>query len=277
MGPVMHRLGERLTAAHPGVRVEVDASGPPRAPAGLAAGRAQIGFTGRTYWPPELAAIERAHGRAPLQFVVGAGAYDNKIVTHTMAVLVHERNPLQALTLTQVKDLFSTGRVALWRQLGLKAPWAGREIRLYAGKYGTGAAEFVRDTALGGGPWHPRVKEFPTDEAAVSALAADENGLALVELGFVVPGVLALALADRETEPAFLPTIEHVTSRRYPLARLLYIHVVPPLPGRRLDPLVSEFMHLVLSREGQQEVVAAGYLPLPAAMIEVERQKLAPR
>lgn len=277
MGPLMQRLGERLMAVHPGVRVQVDAGGPPRAPAGLADGTAQIGFTGRTYRPAEVTAIERAHGRPPLQFLVGAGAYDNKAITQTMAVLVHEKNPLTSLTLGQVKELFSGEQEPSWSALGLPKKWAARPVNVYAGKFGTGAAEFVRETVLGGADWHPRVREFATDEAAVETLLADENGLALVGLGFLEPGTRVLALAAGETEPAYRPTRAHVESRCYPLARLLYFHVVAPPSGEPLDPLVSEFLRLILSREGQQEVAAAGYLPLQAGMIEVERQKLASR
>lgn len=274
MGPLMHRLGELLRAAHPGVQVSVDAGGPPRAPAGLADGTAQIGFTGRTYRPAELAAIERTRGRQPLQFLVGAGAYDNRTITHTMVVLVHERNPLPALTLVQVRRLFSDEARPTWSGMGLPKEWTDRPINLYTGKFGTGAAEFVRETVFAGGDWSRRVWEFVTDEAAVTALLADENGLALAGLGFAVPAARVLAMAARETQPAFLPTKEHVLDRRYPLARLLYFHVIAPSHGERLDPLVSEFLRLVLSDQRKQEVAVAGYLPLPARMVQVERAKL---
>jgi phosphate transport system substrate-binding protein len=45
-------------------------------------------------------------------------------------------------------------------------------------------------------------------------------------------------------------------------------------PGKPLDPLVREFMNLVLSREGQEVVVKDGYLPLTAGMVSEERGKL---
>jgi phosphate transport system substrate-binding protein len=275
MGPLMHRLGELFGVIHPGAQVIVDASGPPRAPAGLATGAAQIGFTGRTFRPAELAAIVETHGRPPLQFLIGTGAYDNKVVTHTMAVVVSDGHPLQALTLAQVRVLFSSNTVPSWAALGLSLEWANRPVNLYAGKFGTGAAEFVRETVFLGDDWSRRVREFPTDEAAIEALRADGNGLALVGLGFVVPGTRALALATDETTPAYVPSRAHVESRQYPLARLLYFHVRAPAPGERIDPLVREFLRLVLSQQGQREVAASGYLALPAAMVEAEREKLA--
>ena len=41
-----------------------------------------------------------------------------------------------------------------------------------------------------------------------------------------------------------------------------------------LDPVVQEFLHLVLSREGQEIVVKDGYYPLPAKIVQEELAKL---
>ena len=60
---------------------------------------------------------------------------------------------------------------------------------------------------------------------------------------------------------------------KYPLARFLYVYV-NRAPGKPLDPLVREFLKLVLSREGQEVVVKDGYLPLTAAIVSEERKKL---
>lgn len=274
MGPWMTRLGEIFRAAHPGVEVRVDAGGPPRAPVGLAAGKAHIGFTGRTYWPAEQAAIMRAQGRPPLQFRVGAGAYDNKAITHTMTVVVPVRSSLTGLSLAAVRALFSSHGPAAGARLGLGGPGAP-PLRLHTGKFGTGAAEYVRETAFAGGDWHPEVTEWPTDEQAVAAVAADPGAIALVGLGFVASGTRPLALRIGEAGPFHAPTRENVLQRRYPLARCLFFHVNAPAPGRPLDPLLVEFIRLALSPAGQAELAAAGYLPLPDEDLRVERDRLA--
>jgi phosphate transport system substrate-binding protein len=62
-------------------------------------------------------------------------------------------------------------------------------------------------------------------------------------------------------------------SGTYPLARFLYLYV-NRAPGKALDPLVGEFLKLVLSREGQEVVVKDGYLPLTAAIVAEERRKV---
>ncbi len=60
---------------------------------------------------------------------------------------------------------------------------------------------------------------------------------------------------------------------KYPLARFLMIYV-NQTPGRPLDPLVKEFLRMVLSKEGQEVVVKDGYLPLTATIFQQEHDKL---
>jgi phosphate transport system substrate-binding protein len=59
----------------------------------------------------------------------------------------------------------------------------------------------------------------------------------------------------------------------YPLGRYLYIYV-NRAPNKPLDPLILEFLKLVLSKEGQEVVLKDGYLPLPAKVLQAELEKL---
>ncbi len=45
-------------------------------------------------------------------------------------------------------------------------------------------------------------------------------------------------------------------------------------PGKPLDPLVREFLKLILSKDGQEVVVKDGYLPLPPAIVAEELKKV---
>ncbi len=62
-------------------------------------------------------------------------------------------------------------------------------------------------------------------------------------------------------------------SGKYPLSRYLYVYV-NKAPGKPLDPLVKEYLKLILSKEGQEVVVKDGYLPLPASVATEELKKL---
>lgn len=66
-----------------------------------------------------------------------------------------------------------------------------------------------------------------------------------------------------------------VTAGSSPYGRDLYFYV-RRLPGQPVDPLVREYLPLVLSRDGQAIIVGQpkGYLPLTAAKARAELSKL---
>jgi phosphate transport system substrate-binding protein len=74
--------------------------------------------------------------------------------------------------------------------------------------------------------------------------------------------VKVIALQAAPNGPAISPTYEGVASATYPLSRLTYFNVNKK-PGEPLDPAVAEFLHFILSRQGQAIVRDQGiYMPL---------------
>ncbi|MCY3987367.1 MAG: hypothetical protein OXF94_02045, partial [Gammaproteobacteria bacterium] len=70
-------------------------------------------------------------------------------------------------------------------------------------------------------------------------------------------------------------TVENIQARRYPLwgDQSLWVSVAP---GKKINPKAAEFIRYVLSREGQEQIMADGkYLPLPAEAVAGELNKLA--
>lgn len=280
MGPMVLRWMAIFNRAHPKVGFLFDSKGPPTAPAGLAAGSAQIGFLGRRFKDPELAALLAKQGHPPRQFTISAGAYSDKEMTSTMAVFVHPDNPLRRLTLAQLDAIFSATRkrshphpITSWGQLGLTGEWAGKPIHIYRTQTDRGRLDFVKEVALLDGEWKQAVKELPEDDASVATVASDVYGMCIAGLGYGTSGVRSLALAANEAGPSFSASLENVASRRYPLSRLVFIFV-NHTPGKPLEPLIKEFLRVALSRDGQQAALAVGFLPLPAGMVRAELAKL---
>ncbi|HEV2947068.1 MAG TPA: hypothetical protein VGX70_06815, partial [Gemmataceae bacterium] len=56
---------------------------------------------------------------------------------------------------------------------------------------------------------------------------------------------------------------EHAYTNEYPLARFLLIYVNYK-PKSELDPLRREFIKYVFSKQGQQDVIKDGYMPVLA-------------
>jgi phosphate transport system substrate-binding protein len=99
-------------------------------------------------------------------------------------------------------------------------------------------------------------------------------GIGYSALAYGSGAVRVLPLARSDTSSFIEPSRENAINGSYPLARLLYIYVNHD-PAEAWDPLVTEFMRMVLSLQGQQQVTRDGYAPLPFAVAQREMQKLA--
>jgi phosphate transport system substrate-binding protein len=117
------------------------------------------------------------------------------------------------------------------------------------------------------------VKEQPGSASVVQGITSDRYGIGYSGIGYRTSGVKVVPLAESEGGAVSGGSYEDVVSGTYPLARYLYLYVNRP-PGKPLDPLVHEFVKLILSRDGQEVVVKDGYLPLTAQLVSEEQAKL---
>ncbi len=117
------------------------------------------------------------------------------------------------------------------------------------------------------------MKEQPGSASVVQGVESDKGAIGYSGIGYQTSGVRALPLSKRKGDTAYEPTYANALNGKYPLARALYVYVNKH-PIRGLDKLTTEFLTLVLSREGQEVVVKDGYLPLPASLASKERGKL---
>jgi phosphate transport system substrate-binding protein len=67
------------------------------------------------------------------------------------------------------------------------------------------------------------------------------------------------------------PNSDNAYSGQYPISRFLYIYLNKS-PNQALDPLRSEFVKYVYSKQGQEAVVKDGYFPVTG---EIAKEDLA--
>jgi phosphate transport system substrate-binding protein len=106
-GKLGQDLARAYMARHPEVEVRWEALGSATAFVGLLDGSAQLGASSRTVKESELADA-RKMGVELREYVIG---YDG------IAVIVHPDNPVSALTVAQLSDVF-TGKVRNWSEVG---------------------------------------------------------------------------------------------------------------------------------------------------------------
>lgn len=267
----MTRWSKGFMALYPGVKIEVQGQGSATAPPALLAEVAQFGPMSRPLTPEESSAFEAKFGYKLTQFRVAVDA---------LAVYVNKDNPINCLTLQQVNRIFSStrrvafgGDIATWGDVGMSGDWAAKPIALYGRNEISGTYAFFREMALYDGEYKPDVKKQPSSEAVVQMVANDRYAIGYSGIGYKTPGVRTVPLAIAEGSACVDTSAEAAYSRKYPLARYLYIYINKK-PDASLDPLRREFIKYILSKGGQTETEAGGFYSITNADREYDLKKL---
>lgn len=262
---------EAFLEHHSTVKIQIEGKGGDTPASALIRRFSQIGPMARPMNEQELAAFDKLWGYRPTQITV---AFD------ALAVFVHPDNPVPALSLKQLDQIYSSTfkrggvDVTTWGGLGLTDEWNAMPITLFGRNSASGTYSFVQERFLKSGSFKATVQEKPGSTAVVQAVAKERGAIGYSAASYLTAAVRAVPVSDGE-QPAVLPTPEHVLAGTYPLSRALYLYI-DKKPGVAVDPLVAEFIRLILSRTGQQIVVKDGFFPLSAAMVVQQRALLDP-
>lgn len=256
MAPLAQAWAQSFHALNPEWDVAVAGGGSGVGLAALLDGTAAVALSSRPAAPDEEA--QAAAGGYRLRSILAG--YDG------IAIIVPATNPVAALTLDEVRQLF-TGEIDNWRAVGgpdqLVVP-IGREGT--SGTHDSFAALVLGDAALA-----DRALLLPSHRATVVAVAQTPGAIGYVSLAHVGDGVKALALAAGGSGSgpgesgsaadgsgqAVAPSAESIATGQYSLARPLWLYVREPAP-----PEAEQFLEHVLSPTGQVAVQRAGYVPV---------------
>lgn len=271
MNNLMTFWAEGFNRYYGDVKVQVEGKGSSTAPKALIGGTAQLGPMSRPMKQEEIDEFEKKFGYKPTAINTCLDA---------LAVFVHKDNPIESLTLEQVDAIFSVGRnqgakwdIVTWDQLGLAGDYDKRPISMFGRNAASGTYGYFKEHALKKGDFKNTVKEQPGSSSVVQGVAEDRFAIGYSGIGYATPNVRALPLASRAGKKPFAATLDNVVSGDYPLGRYLIVYV-NKAPGKPADPITTEFLKFVLSKEGQEIVEKDGYLPLPAELVAEELEKL---
>ena len=262
---------EAFKKAYPNVNIQVQAAGSSTAPPALTEGTSNFGPMSRQMKDKEIEAFEARFGYKPTAVRVAVDA---------LAVYVHKDNPIEALSIPQVDAIFSvtrrcggTANISNWGETGLSGTWSDRPTQLYGRNSVSGTYGYFKQVALCSGDFKNTVNEQPGSASVVQAVASSLNGIGYSGIGYITSGVKSVAIAEEDGAEPIPANAENVASGDYPLARYLYIYVNKK-PDTPLPPLETEFLKLVLSKEGQEIVAKDGYIPVSARIAAREIRKL---
>jgi phosphate transport system substrate-binding protein len=268
---LMTLWAEGFKRNYPNVNIQIQAAGSSTAPPALTEGTSNVGPMSRKMKDKEVESFEKKFGYKPTAVPVAIDA---------LAVFVNKDNPIEGLTIPQVDAIFSSTRkcgydadVSKWSDLGLGGSLANSRVQLFGRNSVSGTYGYFKKKALCKGDYRNSVNEQPGSASVVQGISESINGIGYSGIGYKTACVRAVPLAKKPGQPFVDASPENAVTGKYPLSRFLYVYV-NKAPNKALSPLDSEFIKLVLSKQGQKVVVKDGYVPLPAKVAEKSLKEL---
>jgi len=227
--PYAEILAELFAVHYPGSEIDIQGGG---SSAGITAaqnGTADIGMSSRALKEEE------------------QGLHYVEIAKDGLAIIINPGNPIQDVTLEQIRGIYS-GKITNWSELGGK----DAKIHMIAREDGSGTRSAFEDLVMGKDYEISPKSIVQNSNGAVRQLVSDDvNAIGFISLGLVNDNVKALKL------DGIAPTRENVINDSYPLYRpFLYVFVGTP------EGLAKEFIDFTLSHEGQQLLESEGLIPV---------------
>lgn len=239
VGPLAKAFAEYYMQQNKGVNISVSESGSGNGAKGIINSTCDIGNMSRAMTDGELKAAEEK-GVKPVAHVV---AMDG------IAIIVHPSNPVKALTLAQVKDIY-LGKVKKWSDVGgppLPIVRISRDTN--SGTYEVFEAKIMQGDRIAA------VVEYVGSNGAIRQRVQNTPGaIGYVGLGFV----------DRTVKPleieGVMPTKETVATAKYPVSRPLFMYTNgQPKEGS----LLCTFVNFYKTAKGKEITEAIGFVCPP--------------
>ena len=232
---------------HPEMSISVTGGGSGTGIASLMNRTADLANASREMKTEEIRAAQ-ANGITPVEFVVARDA---------IAVVANPSNPVNALTMQQISDIY-TGKITNWREVGGE----NRPIVLLSRESNSGTYVYLLENVIRmGNPkskllFSPETLLMPSSEGISTEVRQNPNAIGYDGLGYVTPDQKVLAVARDANSPYVLPSIATVKEGSYPISRPLYMYTAGQPAGQ-----VKAYLDWVLG-PGQILVSKLGFVPL---------------
>ncbi len=247
MHPVLHELTVAYGQRHPNVLFTLRGGGSTLGERWVAEGRIHLAAsTLEPDDPPQADGLVRV-----------------PIALDGLAVIVHRSNPVEGLTLLQLRSLYS-GRILDWQEVG----GAPGEVLLISREDGSGARRLFEERIMGEESVALTAVVMPTSQDVVAYVEDHPLAVGYVSRAYVLRALDAApasgeGMSGEDAPPVkvlsvegVLPDRESIAVQRYPLTWALYL-----VRRTRGDGLPQSFIDFVLSPPGQ-EIVARYHAPV---------------
>ncbi len=224
--PFAEMLAEEYMAHHREKKVFVQGGGSSAGIEAVRTGAADIGMSSR-----RLMASEKELIPAPI-------AYD------AIAVIVNPQNPLNDLSVEQIRGIFS-GKLTNWKEVGGR----NHSLTMVTREEGSGTREAFQKMVMGKHEISLGGLVQDSNGAIRQVVSDDPNAIGYISLGLVDKTVKALKINGIQ------PNLENIMKSRYKIIRpFLFVFRTSP------EGLAKDFLDFILSAEGQKLLKQEGLI-----------------
>ena len=188
----------------------------------------------------------------------GINPQEIKVALDGLAVVVHPNNPVSKLTTDQLAAIF-TGKIVNWQEVGGKS----EKIVLLSREVNSGTHVYFKEHVLRKNDpnskeeFAPNALMLSSSQAIADEVAGNPAAIGYYGMGYISKKQKPLSIAKDEKSAYESPTPENVINGKYPISRPLFLYTNGTPQG-----LIKKFIDFVLSKEGQDIVLATDFVPV---------------
>ncbi|MGE5252679.1 MAG: phosphate ABC transporter substrate-binding protein [Planctomycetaceae bacterium] len=227
--PFAEALAEEFMAVHSAEKVFIQGGGSTAGIQAVLTGAAEVGMSSR-----KLEESEKALIAVP-------------IIYDAIAVIVHRTNPLDNLSMDQIRNIYA-GKITRWKEVGGR----DRAITVVTREEGSGTRETFQNLVMGKNVEISLGALVQDSNGAIRQVVSDDpNAIGFISLGLVNERVKALKMDGIEA------TVENVRDQRYKIVRpFLFVFKSSP------EGVAKDFLDYVLSPKGQELLMREGLVSM---------------
>lgn len=238
----------------------------------VAAHGSGTGFSALQGGNADLAASSRPIKDGEASALVGLGdmkspGAEQIIAIDGLAIILHPSNPLGALRIDQLAQIFA-GEVQDWAQLG----GSRGSINLYARDDNSGTYDTFKELVLSanGKTLANNARRFESSEKLSDSVSQDPQGIGFIGLPYIRQAK-AVAIAAGASQP-MLPSVTLIATEDYPLSRRLFLYSQPEMH----NPWAKALVRFAHSPRGQTIVDQNGFIAQTVQAVKVAANSAMP-
>lgn len=171
-----------------------------------------------------------------------------------LVVITHPSNPINKLTMAQVRDLF-TGKTANWKDAG----WTDKPVLVFSRESSSGTFIYFQEKVLEKHDFVDSARLLPSTAAIIESVAQTPISIGYIGLGYALKAkdkVKIIPIAPDTYAQPIEPSNENIESGKYPISRPLFLYTAD-----KPSPSVQQFLDFCTSEDGKAIILDNGYIP----------------